>query len=186
MAVGVLVVVSIGEIAAQLLLGPAETLVAGVVFTWGTIAITAPVAEGFGDQIEFSVVSEHGTALAHCDVVCGVKTQGGDVTEGAHQLTVVDRTQRVTAVFYQPQVVLLAECGDHIQIERVAQAVGQHDGFGLGRNGGLNFRRINVMCGQIQIYEHWYRAKLNDWIDSCWKSCSNADHLVPLLNGAIT
>ena len=79
MAVGIFVVVALGQIAQP----PAEALVAGVVLARRAIAIATPVAETLADLGEQRAVHQHRATFAHRDVVCGVKAQCADVAEGA-------------------------------------------------------------------------------------------------------
>lgn len=116
MAVGVFVVVAVWQ-GAQF---PAKALVAGVVAPGRAVAVAAPVAHALGNGFELAVVGEHRPAFAHGDVVRGVKAQGGDVAKGAHHLAAVGAAQGIAAVFYQPQLVLFAQGGDYVEVERVA------------------------------------------------------------------
>ena len=110
-AVGVLVVVAFRQIAELL----AEATAAGVVLARWAVAVAAPVAEAFGNLLQLAVVGEDRTALAHGDVVRRVETQGADVTEGTDHLPVVGRAERIAAVLDQPEIVFLAQRGDHLR-----------------------------------------------------------------------
>ncbi|MNS98122.1 hypothetical protein D3C72_1324790 [compost metagenome] len=182
MGVHVLVVVALRQTAELL----AEAFAAGVITTWCAVAVTTPVAERLGDQLELGVVGEHRAAFTHGDVVGWVEAQGGDVSEGADQLAVVGGAQGVTAVFDQPQVVLLANLLDLGQVERVAQGVGEHDGLGFRSNGGLDQVCIDVVGGHVDVDEHRDGAKLHDRVDGRRKAGCYADHFVTFLDGART
>lgn len=179
--VDVFVVVAVGQ-AAELL---AEALATGVVAAGGAVAVAAPVAEGFGDGLELAVVGEHRPAFAHGDVVGGVEAEGGDVAPGADHLAVVGGAERVAAVFDQPQAMLVAQRLDLRQVERVAQGVGQHDGFGLGGDGGFDEVGVDVVCLHVDVDEDRDGAELHDGVDRGREACSYADDFVTLLDGPL-
>jgi hypothetical protein len=79
-----------------------------------------------------------------------------------------------------------AERSHHVQVEGVAQAVGQHDGLGLGCDGSLNFAGIDIVCGEVHIHEHRHGTELQDGVDRGGESCRHANHFVALLDGALT
>ena len=179
-AVGVFVVVTVGQVP-QLL---AKTFAAGVVLAGLAITVPAPVTKALGDGFEIVVVGEHRTTFAHGDVVRRVKAQGADVAKGADHLATVGGAQRIAAVFDQPQVVLLAQGSDHVQAERVAQAVRQHDGLGLRCDGRFDLGRIDVVGEPVHIDKHRYRTKLQDRVDGGGKACRHTNDFVTFLNGA--
>jgi hypothetical protein len=115
----------------------------------------------------------------------GVETQGGNVAKGADHLAAVGATQCVAAVFYQPQVVFLAQRGHHVQVEGVAQRVRQHDGLGLGADGGLDLVGVNVVREAVHINKHWYCTELQDGVDGGGESRGHANDFIPLLDCAV-
>ena len=180
-AVGVFVVVAIRQVT-QLL---AKAFAAGVVFAGLAKAIAAPVAKALGDGFEFVVVSKDRTAFTHGDVVGRVKAQCGNVPKGANHLAAVGGTQRIAAVFYQPQVVFFAQGGDHIQVERVAQAVRQHDGFGFGADGRFDLAGVDVVGKAVDIHKDRHGAKLEDGVDGGGEACCYADDFIARLDGPV-
>lgn len=163
----------------------AETFVAGVVFAGCAIAVAAPVAERFGNFFEFGVISEYGSAFAHGDVVGRVETECADVAKGADQFAVVGGTERVATVFDQPQIMLFAQCYDHVQVVRIAQGVGQHDGFCLAADSGFDLAGINVVGAQFDIDEYRHSAKLQDRVDGGGETCGDANDFIARLDRTV-
>jgi hypothetical protein len=89
-----------------------------------------PQSRKLDQDLRSGFVGEDGAAFAHGDVVRGIEADGGDVAEGADLLAAPGAAEGVAAVFDEPQVVLFAEGGDGVEIEDVAQGVGDHDGLG--------------------------------------------------------
>ena len=81
---------------------PAKTFAAGVISSWGAIAITPPVSEAFGNDFQLFVVGENCSAFAHCDVMSGIETKCRQVAEGACSRTSELRAQGVAIIFNQP------------------------------------------------------------------------------------
>ncbi len=182
MAVGVLVVVALGQVAEF----PAEAFTAGVVSARRAEAVPPPVTKTLRNRLEFVAVGEDGTAFAHGDVVSRVEAQRRDVAEGAHHLAAVGAAQGVAAVLHQPELVFLAQVGHHVQIERVAQAVCQHDGFGLGADGGLDLAGVDVVRQAVHVDKYWDGAKLNDGVYCGREAGGHAYYLIALLDGTRT
>ena len=145
----------------------------------------APVPEAFCDSGQFRIVGEHCTALTHRDVVGRVKTQRPNVSKRPHFSATIGRAKGITAVFNQPKSVVLAQGGDHVQVERVAQRVGQHDGFGSRRNRRFYFVGVNVIRLKLDIDKNRHSAKLQDRIDGRWKAGGNPDDFVTLSDGSL-
>ncbi len=181
MAIGVFVVVALRQIA-QL---PAKTLAAGIVLAGRAVTVAAPVAERFGDTLEFVVAGEYGTALAHGDVVGRVKAQGADVAKGADQLAIVGGAQRVAAVFDQPEIVFLCDTGHFGEVVRVAQGVGQHDGLGLWADGGFELGNVDVVGGDVDIDKHRNGTELQDGVNRGGEAGGDADDFVPRFDCAV-
>src|SRR5205823_9484209 len=172
--VGVLVVVATRQ-RAQL---PLEALAAGVVLSRLTPAVATPVPEAIDDHLQGRFVSHHSAALAHGDVVRGIKAYGCDVAKGSDLLTLVGRSQSVAAVFHEPEIVFPAERGDRIKVEDVAQSVRDHDGLYLGTVGLLQAGDVDFVRGQGHIQKYGNEAVLEDWIDCGGESCGHRDHFI--------
>lgn len=163
----------------------AESLATGIVTAGGTVAVAAPVAEGFGNGPQLAIVGEHRTALAHSDVVRGVEAEGGDVAQGANHPAIEGGAKCVTAVLDQPQAMLVAQGLDFGEVEGVAQGVGQHDGLGLGGDGGFDELGVDVVSLHIDVDEDRDGTELHDGVDGGGEACSHADDFVTLLDGAL-
>ena len=156
MAISILVVVAQWQVT-QL---PAKTLATSVIFAGRAVAISPPVTEAFGNRFEFIELGKHRAAFTHGDVVRRVKAERSNIAKSADHLAAVGGAQCVAAVFYQPQLVFLAQGRDDIEVEGVACRVRQHDGFCLGANCGLDLAGINVLREAVHINKHGHRAKL--------------------------
>ena len=101
MGIHVLVIVSFGE---SPVLGR-KTFPAGIVLSSGTVAISAPVPDRSRRAGERLVVRKDATALSHRDVVRRIEGTGRNVTETAHQLAFIRRTERIAAILDEPKMV---------------------------------------------------------------------------------
>ena len=119
----------------------------GVLLAGLAPAVAAPVAEGFGDLAECGVAGQHGAAFAHGDVMGGVEGQRGEVAEGAHLAALPGGAEGVAAVFHQPQAVGLGEGTHGIEVEGVAEGVGDHDRLGARREGRFEHGHVDVVAG---------------------------------------
>ena len=164
---------------------PVEALAAGVVDAGLAPAVTAPVAPAIDEDLERGLVGEHGASLAHGDVVRGVEADGGDVAEGADVLALPGGAERVAAVFDQPQVVLLAESRDRVEIEDVAEGVGDHDGLDPGTVGLLKERGVDLEAGDSDVEEDGHEAVLEDRVDRSREARGDGDDLIAGLELAV-
>ena len=80
-------------------------------------------------------------------------------------LAVVRRAERVAAVFDQPEIVLAREVGDRVQVERIAERVGDHDGARAVGQGRFELRHVDVIRRQFHVDEDRDAAVLNDRVD---------------------
>lgn len=182
MAVGVFVIIAGGQ-GAKL---PIESLATGIVAAGGAVAVSSPVAEAFCDCFQFWVIGKDGAAFSHGDVMGGIEAQCADIPKGAHHLASVGGAQRVAAVFNQPEPVFFAQGRNLIQVIGIAQGVGQHDGLGLRRDGGLDQVGVDVVCAQMNVNEYRDGTKLNNGIDCRREAGSDADHFIPGQNSSFS
>ena len=115
---------------------PVEALAAGVVHAGRAPAVAAPFAERADGPQPGRVVGHDRPALAGGHVVSGVERERRGLAEAAHRLPVVGGAERVAAVLDQHQVVLAAELGHALHVERVAEAVRHEDRPGAVADGG--------------------------------------------------
>ena len=83
----------------------------------------------------------------------------------------VFRTQCVTVILNQPQVVLLAESKDGFQIERITKRMSHHHSLGLGAISSFQLIHINIKSGKSHINEYGDSSILDDRSYCCGESC---------------
>jgi hypothetical protein len=66
-----------------------------------------------------------------------VEARSPNITKRAGPSTAILPSQRITVVLYQPQLIGVTERTHCVDVERVAQRVGEHDGLASGRQSGL-------------------------------------------------
>ncbi|MNT03782.1 hypothetical protein D3C72_1383330 [compost metagenome] len=115
----------------------------------------------------------------------GVEAQGTQVAKTAHLTAIVGRAQSIAAVFDQPQPIAVAQFAHHLEVERVAQGMRQHDGLGARADGRLDQRRINVVGAHFDVNKHRDRTKLQDRVDGGGEARRHADDFITFANGAI-
>ncbi len=157
---------------------PAEALAAGVLLARRAVAVAPPVADGLQVALEQGVVGEHRAALAHGDVVGGVEAQRAHVAEGARQAPVVGGAERIAAVLHDPQVVPPGQGQHRVQVEGIAQGVGEHDGAGLLAHRGFQLRGVHVAGGQLHVHEHRHQPVEQHRVHRGGKAGGHGDHLV--------
>jgi len=156
MGINVLVIIA-GRQFTQL---PAETLATGIIFTRCAITITPPIPERVDQQLELVIVGKDGAALAHGDVVGGIEAECANIAKSAYLLIGISCAQSIATIFDQPQAMLMTQRGHDFEIEGVAQGMREHDGLGLGRDGGLDPLRIDVIGGDMDIHEYRHSTEL--------------------------
>lgn len=180
MAVGVFVIVALWKVA-QL---PAEALVTGVVPARWAVAITPPIAKGFGNPFEFVVVGKNRTTFAHSDVMGRIEAEGANVAKRTDQFAIVSGTKRIAAIFDQPEIVFLCDTSDFGEVIGIAQRVGEHDGLGFGAYGGFELADVDVVGRDIDIDKDGDSAKLQDGINGGREAGGDANDFIPRLDGS--
>src|SRR5439155_947549 len=92
-------------------------------------------AERLGDALEAAAAGEDRSALAHRQMVRRIETLCGQVAECACLAAAVGCAQGVAIVLHQVQIVALHEIEDRIEVEGIAEGVGQHEALCSGREG---------------------------------------------------
>lgn len=206
--VNVFVVVALGELAEL----PAEALVAGVVLARGAPAVAAPVAETLGVGLERRATDDvDGAALAHREVVGGVKRLRGDVAPSAGETRNVGAVGRdaggvfrdakglgagnghrvgaaegVTVVLDKPEVVPAAKFQHGAEVKGVAQRMGDHHGLSLaGHVGGLELLGADIAGRRIVVDEDGDGAELNDRRDGGGETGGDGDDFVAVLDAFV-
>jgi len=180
-AVNVFVVIAIRQ-RAELL---AEALAAGVVFAAGAVAVAAPVAKAAGDAGEFVIGGDDRAALAHGDVVRGIKAEGGEMAEGAGVLAVIAAAEGVAVVFHQPEVVTVAYITQFGQLEGHAHSVGHHHRLGLRTDGGLDGLQGRDVGAELDIDEDGHGTVLDGGVDRGRKTGGDGDDFIARLDAAV-
>ena len=80
---------------------------------------------------------------------------------------------------------LPAEAGDGVEVEGVAEGVGEHDGLGAGAQGRRDAADVDVVGAQFDIDEDRHGAVLQNGVDGGGEAGCHADDLVAGLDGAL-
>ena len=155
-----------------------EPLAAGVVAAGVAPAVPAPVADRLGHAPERGALHQDRAALPGGDLVGGIEGERREVAERPDRAPVVGPAEGVAAVLDQHQLVAAAERLDGLEIERVAQRVGDHDRARARREGVLQLVDVDVVARQLDVDEHGHEAVLHDRIDRRGKAGRDRDHLV--------
>ena len=181
MGINVLVIIPFGE--GAVLCG--KTLATGIVLPARAIAVAAPIADRARSPGKGIVIGEDTTPFAHRYVMRGVEGAGRYVAETSDHLPLIGRTQSVTAILYEPQIVLLHQFHDNIEIVRVAQRMGEEYSTGLGTDRVSKSIWIYIIGTYIDIDEHGYHSILDDRIQCRRKPRRDRNDLVAWLQCAI-
>ena len=98
---------------------------------------------------------------------------------------IVRCTQSVAVVFDQPEIVFAAECGNDIQIEGIAQGVGQKNRPGPIAQGSIELRCIHVIGRDNDIHENGNQPVLQNGVDRCGKTHRQGNDLIAGFQAAI-
>jgi hypothetical protein len=177
MRVGVLVVVSRRKPAHL----AREPLAAGVVGSRFAPAVTAPVAKRFDEGFQKWSAGEDAAAFSRGDVVRGIEAGGSQVPECPCHAAAPGRSQGVTVVLNHPEIMLSRERQHAIEIERISQRVGQHNGPRPRRDGFRHSIRIRVVGSQIGIHKDRHECMLYERKYGGRKCGGCGDHFVARL-----
>ncbi len=165
---------------------PLESLAAGVADTRQAPAVAAPVFEGTGDLLQVIAVGQHAAALAHGDVVGGVKAHGREISICSNQSSVICRSDRVTAVFDQPEVMFFCERRHGREVKGVAQRMGEDHQPRAGAECRFQLRDIGVVRARCNVDEYRYQSVLNQRVDRGRESCCHGDRFVAGLQSSVS
>ena len=91
----------------------------------------------------------------------------------------VGAAEGVAVVFDQPEVEFFAEGENSTEIERVAEGVGHHDGFGFSEGeGGFELRAVGISCLGVGIYENRDCTDLDDGGYGGRKPCGDGNDFI--------
>ena len=108
----------------------------------------------------------------------GIKAHCGDVAECAHVTALPGGAERVAAVLNQPEIMFFGECRYRVEIEDVAQGVGDHDRPGLLAAGSFKLSYIDFVGRERHVDEDRNEPVLNDGIDGGRETCSDGDDFI--------
>ena len=145
--IDVFVIVAVGE-RAEL---PVEALAAGIAHARLAPAIAAPVAHGKARLAHAALVDDDHAALAQGHVMRGIKRNGRHRAERADELAVPRRAERVAAVLEQPEIVLLREGRERVEIARNADRMRNKNRARLRPDRRLDLRRVDVVNARLAI-----------------------------------
>ena len=100
------------------------------------------------------------------------------MAEGPGEPVAVARAQGVAVVLDEPQVVLLDQLHDRVEVERHAERVRQHDRARARRDGRPQLVRVGVVVAQADVDEHRHQAVLHDRRHGAREARRDGDHLV--------
>ena len=178
LGIGVLVIVAMRQVA-QL---PVEPLAARVVLARFAPAVASPVPHRLGDPLERGRGRQHTAALAHGDVVRGIKAHGRQLAEGSYRLAVVGGAERVAAVLDQVEIMFAAERRHGAKIERVAKGVRDHHRARSRAQGAFEMRHVDAVGAQLSVDEYRDQPVLHDRVHRGRESRRRRDHLVARLH----
>ena len=108
----------------------------------------------------------------------GIKRDGRHRAEGADELAVPGRAERVAAVLEQPEIVLLREGGERVEIARDADGVRDENRARLRADGGLDLRDVDVVDAGLAIDEDGDESVLHQRRERGGKRDRRRDDLV--------
>src|SRR5260370_7731021 len=100
------------------------------------------------------------------------------VAEGRDVGALVGRSQRVAAIFDEPEVMSLHNLHDGVEVEWIAKGVRDHHGRGFLAERVLKPGHVDVVGGDCDVDEHRNEAVLDDWDECRWKDGGNRYHTV--------
>jgi len=180
-AVNVFMVVAVGQ-SAKLL---AEALAAGVVLPAGTVAVPAPVADGAGDAGKVVIIRRHAAPFSQGDVMGGVEGKGGEVAEGTGEFIVIGGAEGVAVVFDEPEIVLIDQIHDGVEVEWDAHRVGHHDRLCFRADGGGQPFGDGSIVTQVHIHKDGNQLVLEDGVERRGEAAGRGDNLIAGLEAAI-
>ena len=107
-----------------------------------------------------------------------IKAQSGDIAECADVPSLIGRTERIAAVFDQPEIVLLREGTDGIEIEDVSQGMGDEHGPCPVAARRFKFAHINLIPGNSDVHKNWHQTILENRVHRRRKTCGYGNDLI--------
>src|SRR5208283_1288516 len=146
---------------------PVKTLATGVVLAGLAPAIATPVAKGLNEHLQSRLICQDGSAFSGCDVVRRIKTQSGDITEGADVPSLIGRTERIAAVFDQPEIMPAGKSSDCIEIKDVSQSMGDEHGLCPVASCCFKLAHVDLIFWNSNVHEYRVQAILKNRVPRC-------------------
>jgi len=108
---------------------PLKTLATRVVFAGIAPAVATPVAKRLNQHLQSRLIGKNGAAFSGCNVVRRIKAQSGNIAKRADLSSFVGRTERIAAVFDQPEIMFPGKGSNCVEIEDVPQRMARNTAF---------------------------------------------------------
>lgn len=128
------------------------------------VAAVLPVAGDLADELgELVVVGEDRTAVAvAAERLAGEEAGAGDGAEVARHAALVAGAEALCSVFNHRYAVLGGDGVDGVEVGALAVQAHRDDGAGLGRDGGFEQRRVEVVGARIDVDIHRLGTEYGD------------------------
>ena len=159
-----------------------EAMAAVVVLAGGTDAVAAPVAEGTGDLVQQRIVRIDSAALPHRHVMRRVEARRAEVADRSREILLaverIGRAERVAVVLNEPEVMLVAERFDCLEVEWIAERMREHDSLRPRRVCCLELCDIDVVLRNRDIDKDRHGAVVHNRRNGRREPRSNGDDLI--------
>lgn len=172
----------------QLAVLAVEAMAAVIILTGGTDAVTAPIAHRAGDLVKQRIARVDSAALSHRHVMRRIEAGRAEVADTAREfLLAIDRVEgakRITVVLDEPEVVLVTEILDSLEVERIAERMRDHDSLRLVRERSLKLRHIDVVLRDRHIDKDRHCSVVDNRRDRRRETGCHRDDLIPTTDAA--
>ena len=163
-------------------------MAAVIILTGGTDAVTAPIAHRAGDLVKQRIARVDSAALSHRHVMRRIEAGRAEVADTAREfLLAIDRVEgakRITVVLDEPEVVLVTEILDSLEVERIAERMRDHDSLRLVRERSLKLRHIDVVLRDRHIDKDRHCSVVDNRRDRRRETGCHRDDLIPAADAA--
>jgi len=124
------------------------------------LAVAGDLADDLGELV---VVGEDGAAVAiAAERLAGEEAGAGDGAEVARHAALVAGAEALRGVFDHRDAVLGSDGVDGVEVGALAVQAHRDDGLGLGRDGGFEQRRVEVVGARIDVDIHRLGTEYGD------------------------
>ena len=178
MRINVFMIISLRQISILAVI----SVTAEVIAARRTYTVTSPVTHRPDDLMKKRIIGIYRSSLAHGHMVRRIERRCSDITDGTgllgHAVNCIKRSERITVILNQPQIMLIAELLNCLKIKRISQSMSHHNGLGLLGISLLKKLSFNTVARNIHIQKYRHAAILNDRIYRRRKARSNSDHFI--------